>query len=163
VSGRAIRNTALVVSQNRKLFTILSPLRSDSIAAALRAANGLEPVVADTSSIARQVLKLVESIKVVNGNSGHQLGLRQPQVDCYAASALLVRIKRSPVGYASALGAEVKPECLASNVCLGWTGHMNTFTFVVVGPEHPIAATGRAVASRRRLRDALEPPLNCAA
>src|SRR5882672_5510431 len=91
---------------------------------------------------------------------GDRLRLRQAQVDCDPAAALRIRREGAPVGDAAALRTEVKPERVAAHVCLGGARNVDAFALVSVCPQPTIPATRRAVARGRRLRQALELPMN---
>src|SRR5262245_60320652 len=81
-----------------------------------RAAFALEPVVANTSAVARQIFKGVQTVEVVDGNPCDGLGLGETQVDSNVAASGLVLILRPPEGDTPAVWAEVELDHLTTDI-----------------------------------------------
>src|SRR5262245_8318717 len=122
-----------------------------------------EPIVCDTPSVSRQVIKAVETVEMVDGQPRYCLRFRQPHIHGDATAPFLVRLQRAPIGDTAAIGTEMEFERLAADVGFGRTGDLDALILVVVGPQHAIAPTHGAIARRDRVRHAFVPPLHCAA
>src|SRR5262245_45397238 len=120
----------------------------------------LEPHIPNTSTIPRQVLKAVEPLKMVDDHRCNGLWFREPDVDGDAATALLIG-PRTPVSNAPAFSAKMKAEVSAAGIRLGLARYPDPLALIVMGPERPVAAAGRAIACRCSLRNPLECPANC--
>lgn len=94
---------------------------------------------------------------------GNGLRLGQAQVDGDAALAFRVKRPGAPEGDAAAVGAEVEFDGLAADVGLAGSGDMNTLAFVVIGPEHAVAAADGAVAGGGGFGEVAELPVEGAA
>ena len=70
----------------------------------------LEPHVRDAPSVAAQVVEADKSVEVIHDDGGDRLRFRQPQIDGDAAAAVLAGSGRPPIGYAAAVGTEMKAE-----------------------------------------------------
>jgi len=121
------------------------------------------PIIRNASSISRQVFERAETVEMVNWDLRHSFRFGQPQIHRDAPSPFFGCLKRSPIRHAAALGTEVKLNRVATNVCLGRTRNVDTFAFIVIGPQHPVPTTHGAIARRCRLGDSAESPVHCAA
>ena len=92
-----------------------------------------------------------------------RIGLGEAQVHRDAAPAVAALMERAPVGEAAAGRAEVERERIGRHVRGRRTRDVDADAFVVVRPQHAVAATGRAVACRRPVGRAVEAPADGAA
>ena len=62
-----------------------------------------KPKVSDASAIASEVLKAVETVKMIEDYSAHRFGLGgEAEIDGDAPSARLIPLESAPMGYAGA-------------------------------------------------------------
>ncbi len=109
----------------------------------------LEPHVLDALPVRRQVLPLLETIKVVDADLSDWSWFGHAQVYGDSSASFGVWFKCPPVRHSAALGAEVEAQRVAADVCGGLTFNPDVLALVAIGPEYTVSATGCAVASRR--------------
>jgi hypothetical protein len=107
----------------------------------------LEPVISDASTVARQVLERIQPIEVIDRDLRDRFGLGQPKVYRDTAAPVFVFLVCAPEGDTAADQTKVELDRRASHVPLGLAENSDALIFVVIGPEHAVAATHGAVAS----------------
>ena len=79
----------------------------------------LKPHVGYAFTVSRQVFEFVESVKVVNRNSGDWPGLRQAKVHSNTSLSVRRELLASPVGNTSTGWTKVELHAFAANVRIG--------------------------------------------
>jgi hypothetical protein len=69
-----------------------------------------EPHIRNAAAIARQIIKIFQSVEVVHDDGGHGFWFGEAQVDGDAAAAFFAGFERAPIGDAAAFGAEMKAD-----------------------------------------------------
>ncbi len=109
-----------------------------------------EPEVADAAAIFGEVLEGVEAVECVDGEVGDGVGWGEADVDGDAAAVGGVGVQAAPGEDIGARGAEEDFEAgigvIAADIAVGGADDVDAFVFVIVGPEHAVAAAEGAVA-----------------
>ena len=127
---------------------------------------GKYPLVSSLSRpvIARQIFKAVESIKMDDRDGANVLWFGEPEIDGEAAATVLAGRDGAPIRHAAAFSAKVKADLpVAPGVDFCGPGYGDPLAFIVIGPQHAIAPTHRAIACVGKFRHAVKTPVNRAA
>jgi hypothetical protein len=126
----------------------------------MHSGSALEPIVHDASTVAWQVFKRVQAIKVIDWYVCDGPWIGQAQIDRNAATTLFIDLLTSPKGHAATRWTKVKLKCLAPCEKLSLARDLNAFVFVVVSPKYSIPPARRAIACRCSIRVACKLPLH---
>lgn len=106
-------------------------------------AHRLEPEIADTPAVARQVVEAVEAVEMVDEKVRHRLRWREPDIDRDTATTVRLKAPAAPAQHAAAGGAEVD---LERRIGLARTGigsarprDADALVLVVISPERAVA------------------------
>jgi hypothetical protein len=118
---------------------------------------GLEPAVADATTVAWQVGERGEPVEVVDGDRCHRLWVyRQTQVHCKPGASVVVLPKTPPERNTTAHRAKVKLESLSPDIRLDRPEDPDSLVLAVVRSEHSVSTTCGAVAGGGPFRLSIE-------
>ncbi len=110
----------------------------------------LKPEVADAAIIAGEIGEAIEAVEMVDGEVGDGFGGREADIDGDAAAVGFIGLEGAPSEDVGAGGAEQNFEAgggiIGADIAVGGAGDRDAFIFVIIGPEHAVAAAEGAVA-----------------